>query len=64
LNKQILSLTLSVVLGVLLPFTALRADLKPGDKLPDPTLKNQALQEVSLHDLLKKVTVIHLWKGD
>ncbi|MBM3327685.1 MAG: hypothetical protein FJY65_12095 [Calditrichaeota bacterium] len=40
------------------------ADLQPGEKLPNPTLKNQSGAEVGLHSLLKTVNVVHLWKGD
>ncbi|MDP8238683.1 MAG: hypothetical protein P9X24_06315 [Candidatus Hatepunaea meridiana] len=54
---------LKILLIVLLLCTAsLQADLQEGDTLPNPTLKSQDGKEFALHDLLGKVTIIHLWK--
>ncbi len=47
---------------VLLGAAMVHADLKPGDPLPNPTLTDKKGEQTVLHDLLNKVTVIHLWK--
>ena len=52
----------TTLLILLLCASTVRADLNQGDALPNPTLKSMDGEEVALHDLLKKVTVIHLWK--
>ncbi|MBC8465574.1 hypothetical protein H8D57_00965 [bacterium] len=38
------------------------ADLQPGDTVPNPTLRSLDEEEVKLHEMLDKVTVLHLWK--
>jgi hypothetical protein len=40
-----------------------KADMAEGDTLPNPTLKDADEIEIKLHDLLDKVSVIHLWKS-
>jgi hypothetical protein len=50
------------VLALLLGVGMVQADLKPGDQLPNPTLTDKGGKEIPLHDMLNKVTVIHLWK--
>ena len=54
----------SFIIILLLFVVSVQADLKEGDSLPNPTLKSQDGLEVPLHDLLNKVTVIHLWKAN
>ncbi|MFH0766328.1 MAG: hypothetical protein V2A61_07900 [Calditrichota bacterium] len=53
-----------LLLGIILLMAALsaRADLSPGEKVPNPVLTAPDGSETSLHDMLKKVTVLHLWK--
>lgn len=55
--------TLVTLITLLLCTATVRADLAEGDTLPNPTLKTQDGEEIQLHDLLNKVTVIHLWKS-
>ncbi|HHE47130.1 MAG TPA: hypothetical protein ENL08_05455 [Bacteroidetes bacterium] len=52
----------TVFLTLLLFSTVVQADLNEGDLVPDPTLKTEDGKEVKLHELLDKITVIHLWK--
>ncbi len=52
----------TIFLTLLLCSSIVQADLSEGDVLPNPTLKTEDGKEVKLHDLLNKVTVVHLWK--
>ena len=60
--KITVSLSAIIATIALLSATNVQADLNPGDPLPNPTLTDQSGAELSLHTLLKKVTVLHLWK--
>lgn len=62
MNKQITLGTILLVLFII-PIYAI-ADLSSGTALPNPKLRSQSGQATTLHDLMKKVTVVHLWKGD
>jgi hypothetical protein len=51
--------SLAVLLLLALPVAA---DLGPGAMVPNPTLRSSDGVEATLHSMLKRVTVIHLWK--
>ncbi len=51
-----------IIMMLLLGVGMVQADLAPGDQLPNPTLTDKDGKETPLHDMLNKVTVIHLWK--
>ncbi len=53
---------IAILIILLLCAASVQADMEVGDTLPNPTLKTQDGEEIQLHDLLNKVTVIHLWK--
>ena len=58
--KQIIT----VLLVLFLTTATLQADLQEGDSLPNPILESQDGVMIPLHDLMDKVTVIHLWKAN
>jgi len=58
--KQIIT----ALLILFLTTATLQADLQEGDSLPNPTLESLAGEKIALHDLMDKVTVIHLWKAN
>jgi len=43
---------------------SVKADLKPGEPLPNPTLTTPAGEKSQLHGMLSSVTILHLWKCD
>ena len=53
---------LTVVIILLLSTASVQADMEAGDTLPNPTIKDADGKEIKLHELLDKVSVIHLWK--
>ncbi|NQU05923.1 MAG: hypothetical protein HQ568_07505 [Calditrichaeota bacterium] len=53
---------LVTIIILLLCTASVRADMEVGDTLPNPTLKEADGKEIQLHELLNKVSVIHLWK--
>ncbi len=57
---------LIIIFGVILALglMSVQADMKPGEQVPNPTLTSLDGEKIPLHDLLDKVNIIHLWKGD
>jgi len=53
-------LLLGILLLAAVPMS--KADLAPGEKVPNPLLTAPDSSQTPLHSLLKKVTVLHLWK--
>ncbi|MCF7810531.1 hypothetical protein K9N50_06045 [bacterium] len=53
---------LIIIIILLLCTVVAKADMTVGDTLPNPTIKDADEKEIKLHDLLDKVSVIHLWK--
>jgi peroxiredoxin len=54
----------ALILFLLVLSAPVQAELKEGDSLPNPTITAEDGSKVPLHDLLNKVSVIHMWKAN